>query len=96
MRRHAAWILLLMLTACGAPPPPATTVQGRCEQQTDQDPAVKAVLAQAPARSGEPRWQEELAVARRKSVTDCLAAAGIKQRGGVQPISRAQYGLGWY
>jgi hypothetical protein len=76
--------------------PPATTAQGRCQQQVDQDPAVKAILLQAPARSGEPRWQEELAQARRKSVINCLNAAGIPQRGGVQPVSRAQYGAGWY
>ncbi len=97
--------LLAVLAGCGAPGPPPSAVaqrtalgpqEARCQQQTDNDPAVKAVLVQAPLMSGDPAWQEQLAQARRKAVDTCLAAAGVAVRGGVQPISRAHYGLGWY
>ncbi len=93
--------LLAALAACGAPGPPRSTAvlgpdAARCQQQTDNDPAVKAVLVQAPSRSGDPVWQQQLADARRKAVNDCLVAAGVAVRGGVEPVARAHYGLGWY
>ena len=95
MSRYLALALLPVLAACSTAPP-ATTAQGRCEQQVDQDPAVKAVLVQAPAWSADPGWQELLRLARRKSVNDCLVAAGFAPPGGVEPVNRARFGLGWY
>jgi hypothetical protein len=95
MSCYLALALLPVLAACSAAPP-ATTAQGRCEQQAYQDPAVKALLVKAPAWSGDPGWQEELRLARRKSVNDCLVAAGLAPPGGVQPVARARFGLGWY
>jgi len=95
MIRHWALALLPMLIAC-TPSRPATTPQARCEQQTDSDPAVKALLIQAPARGADPRWQADLAAARRQSVNACLTAAGLAPRGGVEPVYQAHYGLGWF
>lgn len=95
MSSRAAFVLLALLAGC-TPPPPATTPQGQCQQQTDQDPAVKALLADGPARSSEPMYQQELALARRKAVNDCLSAKGLAPRGGVEPVSHARFGLGWY
>jgi hypothetical protein len=95
MIRYRALVLLPMLIAC-SPSPPATTPQARCQQQVDSDAAVKALLVQAPARSADPRWQADLADARRQSVTVCLTAAGLAPRGGVEPVARARYGLGWF
>ena len=57
---------------------------------------MKAVLVKAPAWSSDPQWQEQLAMARHKAVNDCLVAAGLAPRGGVQPLNRAHYGFGWY
>lgn len=87
----AAWGLV----ACSSAPP-ATTAQGRCEQQVNSDPAVKAVLIDAPTRGADPLWQQQLAVARRTSVNNCLAAQGLAPRGGVEPVAGAYYGLGWF
>ena len=84
-----------VLAACSSAPP-ATTAQARCQQQVNDDPAVKAILVNAPVMGAEPVWQEQLAQARRKSVNDCLVAAGLAPPGGVEPVSRARYGLGWY
>jgi hypothetical protein len=95
MRRLVGLAVVLGLVGC-SPAPPADTVQGRCQQQADDDPAVKAVLVQATTRSGEPPWQAELAQARHKAVQDCLIAAGVPVRGGVEPVNRAHYGLGLY
>ena len=95
MSPRTALALLALLAGC-TPPPPATTPQGQCQQQVDQDPAVKALIADGPLRSSEPRYQEDLAQARRKAVSDCLTAKGLQQRGGVEPVSRAKFGLGWF
>lgn len=85
-----------VLAGCSSPPPPTDTARQRCEWQADKNPAVQKVLQQQALRSGDPAWQEELALARRKAVDACLVAAGVALRGGVQPVSRARYGLGWY
>ena len=90
-----ALVLLPALVACSKAPP-ADTAQGRCEQQVNDDPAVKAILVDAPSRGWDPIWQAELNRARRKSVYDCLAAAGVAPRGGVEPVEHAHYGLGWF
>jgi hypothetical protein len=83
------------LAACSSAPP-ATTAQARCQQQVNDDPAVKAILVNAPGMGADPTWREQLAQARRKSVNDCLVAAGLAPPGGVEPVNRARYGLGWY
>jgi hypothetical protein len=95
MSRYLALALLAVLAACSAAPP-ANTAQARCQQQADNDPAVEAILVEAPAWGADPQWQEKLALARHKSVNDCLVAAGLAPRGGVEPINRAHFGLGWY
>jgi len=84
-----------VLAAC-TPSPPADTPQARCQQREDEDPNVKALLVRAPAEEMHPPFQQELVVARRKSVFDCLAAQGLAPRGGVEPLSGAHYGAGWY
>jgi hypothetical protein len=83
------------LAGC-APAPPADTVQGRCQQQVDNDPAVKAVLVQASSTGMSLPWQTALAQARHKSFTDCMVAAGVTRPGGVEPISGTRYPLGLY
>jgi hypothetical protein len=83
------------LAACSSSPP-ATTLQGRCEQQAADDPAVKALQVEAPTRSADLEWQADLVTARRKSVSACLAAGGIVQRGGVESVGRLHYGAGWF
>jgi hypothetical protein len=95
MKRSIVLALLPVLAACGSSPP-ADTAQGRCEQQVNSDPNVKAVLVDAPAWGEDPHWQQQLAQARRKSVNDCLIAAGVTVRGGVQPVDRARFGSGWF
>jgi hypothetical protein len=100
MNRTLALVLLSaivggVLVACSSKPP-ASTVQARCQAQVDDDPAVKAILVKAPGMGADPGWREELAQARRKSVDDCLSAAGVVVRGGVEPVSRARYGMGWF
>jgi len=91
---------LLALIACGlvacASAPPATTAQARCEQQVYDDPAFKALYVQSAARNQDPRFQEQLVLARRKSVNDCLTAQGVTSRGGVEPVAGARYGAGWF
>jgi hypothetical protein len=83
------------LVAC-ASAPPANTPQARCEAQVYDDPAFKALYVDAAARNADPRYQEQLALVRRTSVNNCLAAQGLAPPGGVQPVSRALYGLGWF
>ena len=83
------------LVGC-APAPPANTVQGRCQQQIDSDPAVQAVMLQGPPRGMDVVWQADLGQARRKSYNDCMIAAGAAPPGGVEPVNRARYGTGWY
>jgi hypothetical protein len=83
------------LVGC-APAPPANTVQGRCQQQIDSDPAVKAVMVKAAMTGLTPPYQAELARARLKSYNDCMVAAGAAPPGGGQPVDRALYGTGWY
>jgi len=96
MTRYLAVALLPLLAACAAAPP-TDPAHARCQQQADQDPAVQALLVKAPAWSSDPQWQENLAMARRKAANDCLVAAGVAPaRGGVEPINRTHYGLGWY
>jgi hypothetical protein len=100
MSRHLALVLVPLLavgalTACGSTPP-ATPTEERCEHQADKDPNVKAILVNAPAWGSDPTWQHQLAVARHASVNACLSAAGIPQRGGVEPVGTAHYGLGWF
>jgi hypothetical protein len=91
MSPRAALVLLALLAGC-TPPPPATTAQGQCEQQADQDPAVHALLVQSTVSSLDPIWQTKLSLARRKAVNTCLTAKGIPLRGGVQPVLLAPYG----
>jgi hypothetical protein len=91
----ACTLAIWVLAACSSSPP-ATTLQGRCEQQAADDPSVKAIQVDAPTRSGDLEWQADLVAARHKAVTACLAAAGIVQRGGVEPVGRLHYGAGWF
>jgi hypothetical protein len=83
------------LVGC-APPPPAGTVQGRCQQQVEYDPAVQAVVVQGVSRGMDVTWQAQLSRARLKSYNDCMIAAGAAPPGGVEPVDRARYGTGWY
>ena len=85
-----------VLAACARPPPPTDTAQAQCQQREDDDPNVKAVLVRAPQEEMHPPFQQELVTARRKAVFDCLAAQGLAPRGGVEPLSGAHYGAGWY
>ena len=85
MKPLLALVLLALLPGC-TPPPPATTAQGQCEQQADADPAVHALVVQSTVDSLDPIWQNKLAKARRKAVSDCMAAKGFPQRGGVEAI----------
>jgi hypothetical protein len=87
--------MLAMLAAC-SPPPPANTPEARCQQQEDQDPNVKALLVQAPVEGQKPEFQQQLVMARRKALNDCLTAQGLAPRGGVEPLQGAHYGLGWF
>jgi len=84
-----------ILAACAAPPP-ADTPEARCRQQVNQDPNVKELLVQSPADYQKPEFQQQLEMARRKAVNDCLAAQGLAPRGGVEPLQGAHYGLGWF
>lgn len=84
--------LLLLALLAGCTPPPATTPQGQCEQQAEQDPAVHDLLVQSTVSSMDPIWQTKLALARRKAVNACLTAKGLAPRGGVQPVLLAPYG----
>jgi hypothetical protein len=99
MRRLVARLVALgaigVLAGC-APAPPADMAQGRCQLQADKDPAVQELIFQQLANPGEPGIDQQLALARRKAVNACLDAAGVATRGGVEPVSRAHYGLGWY
>jgi hypothetical protein len=100
MSRCRAFSLLAIvfvwgLVACTSAPP-ANTVQARCEQQVYDDPAFKAVFVESSSRGMDPRYREQLAQARRKSINDCLAAQGLARRGGVEPVAGAHYGLGWF
>jgi hypothetical protein len=92
MRPYIVLALLPLLAACARSP--ADTPLARCQQQADSTPEVKALLVDAGARGGDPEWQWDLAMARRKAVNDCLAAAGQAPRGGVEPVRRPNYGLG--
>ena len=91
MSPRAGLVLMALLAGC-TPPPPATTPQGQCAQQADQDPAVHALWVQAPVDSLDPIWQTKMTLARRKAVNDCLTAKGLPPRGGVQPVLLAPYG----
>lgn len=91
MNPRVGLVLLALLAGC-TPPPPATTAQGQCEQQADQDPNVHALLVQAPVYSQDPIWQTKLTLARRKAVNACLTTKGLAPRGGVQPVLLAPYG----
>jgi len=93
--RVLAALAVCALAAC-SPSPPPTTVQGRCQQQANDDPAVKAIQVQAPTFGSDPAWQASLQRARRNAVSACLSAAGIAQPGGVEPVGRARYGAGWF
>ena len=95
MRGWWGLALLGALAGC-ASQPPADTVQARCQQQVYNDPGVKALLVQTPNRNMDPQWQWQLEQARHNAVNTCLAANGVAVRGGVQPVSRANYGLGNY
>ena len=95
MKPWIAMAMLAMLAAC-TPSPPADTPEARCQQQEDRDPNVKALLVQSPVEYQHPEFQQQLVMARRKSVHDCLAAQGLAPRGGVEPLQGAHYGLGWY
>lgn len=90
--RSPAILLLAVLAGCAAPPP-ANTPQAQCQQQADKDPAVQALLVQAPVNSQDVIWQTKLSIARRTAVNSCLAAKGLAPRGGVQPVFDAPYGL---
>jgi hypothetical protein len=94
MRRVVGLAVVVGLVGC-TPAPPADTAQGRCRQQIDSDPAVQAVMVQGVSRGMMPDWQAELALARRVSFNNCMVAAGGPS-GGVEPVVRARYGLGWY
>jgi hypothetical protein len=101
MTRRVAFAAVAMvgswtgLVGCAAPPP-ATTAQARCEQQVYDDPAFKAVFVEVSVHKEDPRYQEQLVLARRKSVNNCLVAQGLAPPGGVQPVTGAHYGLGWF
>lgn len=91
MSPRVSLVLLALLAGCTSPPP-ATTPQGQCEQQVDQDPAVHALLVQAPVYSYDPIWQTKLSLAQRKALNTCLTVKGLPSRGGVQPVLLAPYG----
>jgi hypothetical protein len=95
MMRLVGLALVLGLVGC-APAPPANTAAGRCQQQIDSDPAVQAVMVQAPSTGQSLPWQRELALARHKSFNDCMIAAGAAPPGGVQPVDSVRYPTGWY
>jgi hypothetical protein len=91
------WLVGVVVVLAGcAPAPPASTVEGRCQQQVDNDPAVKALLVQAPSTGQGLPWQTALAQARRKSFNDCMVAAGAAPRGGVEPVNGVRYPSGVY
>ena len=95
MRRVVGLALVVGLVGC-SPAPPADTARGRCQQQIDSDPAVKAVMVQGVSRGMMPDWQAELARARLTSFNNCMVAAGAAPPGGVEPVDRARYGAGWF
>ncbi len=95
MKPWIAVAIPAILAAC-APQPPADTPEARCRQQQDEDPNVKALLVQSPVEYQKPVFQQQLLMARRKAVTDCLAAQGLAPRGGVEPLQGAHYGAGWF
>jgi len=95
MIRLSTLLVVVGLVGC-APAPPADTVKGRCQQQIDSDPAVKAIMVRGVSVGMTPPWQAELARARFKSFNDCMVAAGAAPPGGVEPVDRARYGAGWY
>lgn len=91
------WTLVVVVGLVGCTPaPPADTAKGRCQQQIDSDPAVKAVMVEGVSRGMDVVWQAELGRARLKSFNDCMVAAGAAPPGGVEPVDKARYGLGWY
>jgi hypothetical protein len=83
------------LTGCSSKPP-ADPVQAKCEKQSYDDPAVKALTYDRPAQVGDPVWQQQVAEARRIAINRCLTASGAAPPGGVEPVMRARYGLGWF
>ncbi len=90
-------VVLAMVALAGCTPaPPADTVAGRCREQADNDPAVKAVLVQASSTGMGLPWQAELARTRHKSFYDCMVAAGAAPPGGVQAVDSVRYPSGWY
>lgn len=89
--------LLAALAACAPrPPPPADPLLARCQRQADDTKEVRDLLVRAPSRRGDPQFENDLAMARRKAVDACLTGAGHPPRGGVEPVNRAHYGLGYY
>jgi hypothetical protein len=84
-----------VLVGCSSTPP-ADPVQARCQQQSYDDPTVKAMLYDRPGYSGDPVYQQQIAELRRVAVNRCLTAAGVAPPGGVEPVYRAHYGLGWF
>jgi hypothetical protein len=54
------------------------------------------MLYDRPGYSGDPVYQQQIAELRRVAVNRCLTAAGVAPPGGVEPVYRAHYGLGWF
>jgi len=95
MMRVVALGVVGVLAGCAAAPQDSA-VQERCQFQADKDPAVQELVFQQLARPASPILDQQMAMARRKAVDSCLTAAGVALPGGVEPVSRARYGLGWY
>ena len=85
-----------LLTGCTPAPPPLDAAQARCQQQAEDDPAVRDLRVQQPTRPGDPLLEQRLEQARHKAVNDCLVASGAPVRGGVEPVSQAHFGFGSY
>ncbi len=87
-------VLLMLLAACSSGP--TQTSQAQCEQQATRDPDVTALRQQGWYSADNPSWAARYEAARNKALNTCLFNKGLPPTSGVQPMIRANYGLGWY
>ncbi len=86
MRRHFAWLLLPLVSAC-ASGPTGNTPQAVCHREALDDPTVKQItVEQINSGAMSPKAQFSYNQALHNAYNNCLLRHGVAVQGGVEAV----------
>ena len=87
MRRHGAWLLLVVLAGCTWGEPSGNSPEAVCRRQAYDDPTVKQLVIEGMGATGAtPQSQFDYEKALHDATDACLRRKGVAVRGGVEPV----------